>query len=118
MSWEENVNAVYPDNWDWRNVNGRNFLSWNKNQHIPMYCGSCWAEATTSAIADRFNMFFSSSQMTPTALSAQAIVNCEAGGSCNGGEPSAVYNFAFTDGIPHASCLQYEAHNLVNPDGC
>ena len=105
MSWDTIAPNALPDNWDWRNVNGTNFLSWNKNQHIPIYCGSCWAQATTSAIADRFNIHLSHLSTTPVALSVQAVVNCQAGGSCNGGEPAAVYTYAFTQGIPHASCL-------------
>lgn len=112
MSWETVDLAALPDNWDWRNASGKNYLSWTKNQHIPMYCGSCWAQGTTSALADRFNIFFGANQTTPVALSAQAIVNCEDGGSCYGGEPSAVYDVAFVDGVPHASCLQYVAHNV------
>ena len=51
---------------------------------------------------------------SPLALSAQVIVNCGAGGSCFGGDPHAVYRFAYKEGIPHASCEQYVAHNPLN----
>jgi cathepsin X len=31
MSWEEVNQDDLPENWDWRNVNGTNYASWNKN---------------------------------------------------------------------------------------
>lgn len=40
------------------------------------------------------------------------IVNCQAGGSCNGGDPVGVYEYAYLHGIPDSTCEVYVAHNL------
>jgi len=115
MSWEQIDEASMPADWDWRNIEGKNYLSWNKNQHIPIYCGSCWAQGTTSAIADRFNIMLGDLSTTPVALSAQTIVNCvqtEDDQGCNGGNPGDVYDWIAKNGVPDSSCEQYVAHNL------
>lgn len=49
---------------------------------------------------------------TPVALNAQVMVNCQAGGSCEGGNPGGVYEWAEEHGIPDSSCEQYVAHDL------
>ena len=48
--------AALPDTFLWNNVNGRNYLTNIKNQHIPQYCGSCWAQAATSSFSDRIKI--------------------------------------------------------------
>ena len=88
-----------PKSFDWGDINGTNYLSWTKNQHIPTYCGSCWAQGTTSSIADRINIVRNRT-FRDIALSPQVIINCKAGGSCNGGNPGGVYTYAKAHGIP------------------
>lgn len=93
-SWDMFPQESLPRNVDWRNMNGVNYMSWTKNQHIPRYCGSCWAQGSTSAIADRFNILTGMQGNTPIApigLNAQVVINAQAGGSCNGGNPARVY---------------------------
>jgi len=75
-SWDIIAKEDIPSGIDWRNKDGVNYLSWNKNQHIPQYCGSCWAQGTTSAIADRFNILNDLSTTSPVGLNAQMVVNC------------------------------------------
>lgn len=108
-----------PDNLDWRNMDGVNYTSWNKNQHIPFYCGSCWAQGPTSSLADRFIIALSpTGSYTPVGLSAQYVINFNAGkgdtsyDNCTaGGDPIDVWKFAHDVGIVDSSCQQYIAKN-------
>lgn len=111
-----------PENFDWRNVNGVNKLSWTVNQHIPQYCGSCWAQCAASALADRFILFSKDKgledEYVNLALSVQAILNCRMGGDCDGGRPLLVYLYAHSLGIPHFTCQPYQAKNLPLVNNC
>lgn len=62
-----------PEEYTWCNVNGLSYCSSSGNQHIPQYCGSCWAWGATSALADR--VMIKSKELRPIDLSVQWILN-------------------------------------------
>jgi len=101
-----------PTEWDWRNVNGIKYTTWNKNQHIPQYCGSCWAQGVTSALSDRISILRGG--VWPSInLSPQVLINCHGGGTCEGGNPAGAYKFIERFGITDQTCQQYVADDLT-----
>jgi len=60
--------------------------------------------ATTSAIADRFNILNNLNTYAPVSIDAQMVINNYWGGSCNGGNPNEVYEAAHNHGLVHGAC--------------
>lgn len=105
-----------PASWDIRDIKGKSLATINRNQHIPQYCGSCWAHAATSSLSDRINMLRGG--RTPfVQLSPQVLIHCvtgpkHSGGHCRGcygGNQIAAYDYIAQHGVPDETCQSYEA---------
>eukprot|EP00986_Skeletonema_menzelii_P012294 scaffold6719_cov152-Skeletonema_menzelii.AAC.4 len=113
-----------PTSWDWRNVtvggsSGRSLLTHSLNQHIPQYCGSCWAHGALSALADRIKIA-RGGVGDDINLSIQYLLNCGSGvaGSCWGGSHSGAYEFSKKNGpLPYDTCNPYLACSADSTEG-
>ena len=102
--------GVLPSSWYWGSVDGKNFLTKNLNQHLPQFCGSCWAHGAMSSLADRIKIARNTTRPDIN-LPVQFLLNCHGGGTCNGGSQYHAYKYIHDSkhGIPFDTCLQYEA---------
>lgn len=97
-----------PDSFDYRDDG---LLTSDLNQHIPVYCGSCWAHSAFSSIADRIKIATKGKQRD-IIPSIQALINCGDAGSCKGGDSNAANAWVYNNGIPDITCQQYQAQNM------
>ena len=80
-----------PKNFWWGNVNGTNYLTLQKNQHIPQFCGSCWAFAVTSSLSDRIKIMRNAT-WPDINLAPQVLLSCDmVNRGCYGGNPPLAY---------------------------
>jgi len=128
-----------PNSFSWRNIEGKSYLSHMLNQHIPQYCGSCWAHSSMSALADRImisqyfnkedyngdtsftlvdgNIGAGSTEIQSINLSIQFLLNCSPG-SCHGGSAKRTYEWIKKYGyIPYDTCQNYIACSSESMEG-
>merc|ERR1719323_2728779 len=81
-----------PADLNWCNKDGVSYCSMSRNQHIPQYCGSCWAHGSVSALADRIKIARKGKGVDINP-SVQHMLNCGDVGSCYGGSIDGAYQF-------------------------
>ncbi|ETV95724.1 hypothetical protein H310_10798 [Aphanomyces invadans] len=101
--------------------------SWN--QHIPVYCGSCFAHGALASVNDRIKILHHTLgwKRPDVMMGRQSFLNCAPGHGlshgCKGGEPADVYEFMRLYGLPDETCLHYNATDHTkyitssNPNG-
>lgn len=121
IDFNENDLKDIPKELDWGNKDGVNYLTTVKNQHLPRYCGSCWAQAITSVLSDRLNIHKKGGVGTEWSVSPQMLVSCSRGKSkipgdlwgCSGGEPIVAMQWMEDEKnfLMDESCMPYTATN-------
>jgi len=81
-----------PAEHNWCNINGTNYCTMSRNQHIPQYCGSCWAHGSVSALGDRIKIARKGKGVDIN-LAVQHVLNCGNVGSCHGGSVDGPYQW-------------------------
>lgn len=103
----------------WGNVNGTSYLTKSFNQHIPVYCGACWAHTAVSTLSDRIKISRKDIVGEDIILSIQFLLNCgsDMAGSCHGGSATGAFEFIQKVGfIPYETCQAYIACSSDSED--
>jgi len=98
-----------PKEFTWCNKDGKNYCTMSRNQHIPQYCGSCWAHGSISALGDRIKIARNAEGIDIN-LSVQHLLNCGQVGSCHGGSVIGPYFWMHKISQENAG-ISYETSN-------
>lgn len=99
-----------PDAFTWCNKDGVNYCTMSRNQHIPQYCGSCWAHGAASALGDRVKIM-RKAQGIDVNVAVQHILNCGGVGSCHGGSVDGPYQWIHSISQKTGTGISYETSN-------
>ena len=112
--------ADIPASFDWRTVPG--VVSPIRSQYLPEWCGSCWAHAVTSSLADRVNVLRTqpdySGERGSVMLSVQNFLDCGSAGRCVGGSWERAFEWARSHGVCDDSCAPYKGKDGTKCEPC
>jgi cathepsin X len=112
------THKLLPEQWRWDNSLEKNYLTYMKNQHIPEYCGACWAFAATSALSDRIKIMRNAT-FPDIMISPQVLLSCSMeNDGCHGGYGYSAYHWIYKNEITDDTCSPYRARGHDNGFKC
>jgi C1A family cysteine protease len=108
--------ATYPAAWDWRNIDGVNYVTSVKDQYFnpstqdTCDCGSCWAFAANAQLESHILIYDGREED----LSEQQMLSCNTHtAGCVGGSYFHAYEVFMEPGAVAESCMPYECSDGV-----
>ncbi|MBK8167250.1 MAG: T9SS type A sorting domain-containing protein [bacterium] len=109
--WPLSARGDLPTQWDWRDVDGRNYVSGVRNQAD---CGSCWLFAAVAAFESQMMIVTDQPGVDPDRAE-QYILSCnDQGNGCNGGYIETALEFMRLAGVPAEACFPYQSSDVVS----
>ena len=89
-----------------------------RQQHIPQYCGSCWAQAAASSVSDRIKI--ARAGLWPEInIAPQVLISCEMqDDGCHGGYALNAFKYMAENEITDETCSIYRARGHDNGVEC
>ena len=107
-----------PDQWLWNDVKGSNMVTTIRQQHIPQYCGSCWAQAASSALSDRIKIARAGA-WPEINIAPQVLISCETpDDGCHGGFALNAFKWMSENETTDETCSIYRARGHDNGIAC
>jgi len=106
-----------PEQWIWNNIEGVSYLTNLRNQHVPQYCGSCWAHAATSALSDRIKIARKAA-WPDINVAPQVLISCSGDDGCHGGEAYNAFEWMSKNEVTDETCSIYRARGHDNGQEC
>ncbi len=94
---------------DWRDRNGRNYITPVKNQYS---CGACWAFAAIATAEAMWKIEKNRPDLNPD-LSEQELVSCSGAGNCDGGHHEGAAAYMMIQGVSPEYCFSYSASDIA-----
>lgn len=120
LNYMEESMEQFPEQFDWRNFNGKNYVSGVKNQGS---CGSCWAFSATASLESSIKAYYNQPNFEIN-LSEQDVISCYSvkNGACGGAYDYEIQNF-FTNhlasnGVCEENCFPYVARSSACSNKC
>lgn len=108
------VYGQLPPSYDWRNIEGTNYITPIKNQGN---CNACFAFATVAALESQIIKTYGISFLKD--MSEQTVISCGSSGTCtSGGDKVKASSYLYNTGIPLESCFPYTGTDVSCGNAC